>query len=228
MSEVAYRVIERNGKTTIVDAEGQTVPPAIAKTLGQSLVDTALGKSYVYISEPREDGACKIGRTEDLARRAKELGVEFQHTIECDLYGEKSSSVVESELHKFFSEARLDGEWFDLLEADIWLLKIAFTSGHIILDTLPQLEKHIDEYTDLMAEKGASDVAGKFLQEVLYCNVSDLRKTAYLYLSRWYDNHLLKKGDECEMERTYIVSAFNVVSSFFEYRREAKGKTRNT
>jgi len=116
------RIIEKRGKSYIVDMDGNPLQPHEAHKVGNALVETAMGKSYVYIGKREIDGAYKIGRTEDIDRRQRELGITFETVFECDLYGDHSSVKLEAAFHKFFEEDRLDGEWFKLSASDLYFV----------------------------------------------------------------------------------------------------------
>jgi len=78
---------------------------------------------WIYILQ-LDKKACKIGRTTRLDERVRDLGTKLPyepdliHTIETnDIYW------AEHHLHKFFHDKRIRGEWFNLTEEDIAMLK---------------------------------------------------------------------------------------------------------
>lgn len=224
MSEVMYRVVERNGKTTVVDTEGQTIPPAVAKTLGQSLVDTAMGKSYVYVTKPREDGCYKIGRTEDLERRQKELSVEFAHIVECDLYGEYSSSAVEAFLHRFFSAWRKDGEWFELANVDIRLLKIAPSLGVDVIEYLGGINPIVDEYLEEVRRYGISKCVANFMFKYTENNCKPEEYVALEYMIEKMISSV--KGDSSkDIVVGKVIGAAETLRSFIRIKEAQSGST---
>lgn len=111
-----YRVMEKGQRSFVVDLDGNPVQPKDARNVAQAIIETANAPSYVYIGYRESDELYKIGRTIDPQRRENELGIEFFHTIECDLYGDKSAVKIEKVLHDFFKSIGLhrEGEWFDL------------------------------------------------------------------------------------------------------------------
>jgi len=78
---------------------------------------------WVYILQ-LDGKACKIGRTTKLDDRIRNLGTklpyepELIHTIETN-----DIHWAERHLHRFFQNKRIRGEWFNLTEEDIAMLK---------------------------------------------------------------------------------------------------------
>lgn len=108
----------------------------------QAIKDFQENAQYVYLMK-RKDGAHKIGLTNDTDRRLAQIQREFEevellHTIKCD-----DMRAAESMLHSYFSDQRLDGEWFDLGQSQIdyiysltrfedgWFLRRSITSDEI-------------------------------------------------------------------------------------------------
>lgn len=67
-------------------------------------------KPYIYFAEGK-DGLYKVGVTNSITRRQKELGVRFVHTIACH---PKRIYDLEARLHRLFKSWHVRGEWFDL------------------------------------------------------------------------------------------------------------------
>lgn len=205
------RVIEKKGKMFIVDINGNPLQPAEAKLVGASLVNTATGKSYVYVGKRQSDGAYKIGRTEDITRRQKELGITFDIVFECDLYGDFSSVKLEAALHRAFEDEWIEGEWFRLTATDISIIQTIRTSPTPI-QFLQELESEMEL---IITELGNQDAAIYWAsQAVLLCKwkSSSTRHIAMLYLIRktreWY-------LDDGETENAaYMLGIINVVFTF--------------
>lgn len=66
----------------------------------------------------------KIGKTKDLKRREKEFGIKLPFKIYFKYYiRTNGKDALEKELHDFFNEKNIDGEWFNLENKDFENLK---------------------------------------------------------------------------------------------------------
>lgn len=72
--------------------------------------------NYIYLIAG--DGPCKgfykIGKAKNPAKRIKQFtkmpfGMQIAHVVKCD-----NANLIESKLHEFFSDKRVNGEWFTL------------------------------------------------------------------------------------------------------------------
>lgn len=80
--------------------------------------------SYVYLMRDENTGYTKIGCSKEPDKREKTLQSE-KPTITL-LHAWKGTVKEEKELHSQFSSKRVRGEWFDLDEFEIWLIKSQF------------------------------------------------------------------------------------------------------
>lgn len=67
-------------------------------------------RNYVYFVRNPKTREIKIGQSEDVRRRLKELSTKEKCSLE--LLGVVEAPLIEKELHSMFSETRLHGEWF--------------------------------------------------------------------------------------------------------------------
>jgi len=75
-------------------------------------------EGYVYVL--KSDYGYKIGKALDVTSRTKQFGVKLP--FKWELVATKASSnysKLEADLHRHFAEKRLEGEWFNLNEADL-------------------------------------------------------------------------------------------------------------
>jgi hypothetical protein len=110
--------------------DGSRVYPEIQKVLGLYLQKQAEQRDYLYIAKtykPKMEGY-KVGRTKDLSRRERELGLQVALAIPCDTWSDFSASNLEYILHKLYgcAELRITGEWFSLTWWDIELIRVTF------------------------------------------------------------------------------------------------------
>ena len=80
-------------------------------------------EGWIYILQ-LDGKACKIGRTTNLERRIKDLGIKLPYEPEL-LHVIQTNNIywAESHLHSFFADKKIRGEWFNLNERDIAMLK---------------------------------------------------------------------------------------------------------
>lgn len=75
---------------------------------------------YVYLIKTIEDNKYKIGKTNNINKRLKELQTgNSNELILVDSYYSKYSSKVESALHNFFKHKNIINEWFEFDQDDI-------------------------------------------------------------------------------------------------------------
>jgi hypothetical protein len=113
--------------------DGSKVSPHIQNLIAMCLQEQAEQREYVYIAKttkPEQHGY-KVGRTKDLSRRERELGMQIVLTIPCDVWGDFSATKLESILHELYDCAglRINREWFDLTWWDIELLRASYRDG---------------------------------------------------------------------------------------------------
>ena len=81
-------------------------------------------EGYVYLFNIDKTNTYKIGITNDIEIRKKQIGLKmpyeliFLHSIKSDYTKE-----VEKELHKKFKKQRINGEWFELSLSDVDFIK---------------------------------------------------------------------------------------------------------
>lgn len=69
----------------------------------------------------------KIGRTSKVERRMVQLGVQMPHPIEIVWTKHVSNMcVAEKFLHEMFSHKRMNGEWFNLNNDDLLIIKLEY------------------------------------------------------------------------------------------------------
>lgn len=108
---------------------------------------------YIYIIKS-EMGSCKIGRSKNVPDRLKLFEVKLPFNFEiihlfpcCDMVD------AERQLHLIFGEKRVNGEWFELSNSDIAIIKTVHCAndfrefckmdGHGNLWGMPELWKYI-------------------------------------------------------------------------------------
>lgn len=114
IEEYIQRIDEQRDKE-IEEYEAQTTAKDTKRTKPEQ-------PGWVYIV--RSHGRYKIGHSKNLAGRISTLnasvpdGITLIHTIKC-----ADRIQQEAELHEHFADKRLNGEWFDLNEADLVYIK---------------------------------------------------------------------------------------------------------
>lgn len=82
-----------------------------------------LNAKFVYFIR-ESHGLVKIGKTVDIRRRISSLSSILPYNIEPILVIETpKADLLETYLHQFFIDKRVKGEWFDLSENDIEVVK---------------------------------------------------------------------------------------------------------
>ena len=108
--------------------DGTKIDPELQIVMGEALIEQAETHEYVYIgmSLNSDQKGYKIGKTNNIRRRERELNMKVIHSIECDAWGDCSAVALESLLHKLYtySDLKISGEWYDLTEWDIELLRV--------------------------------------------------------------------------------------------------------
>ena len=90
--------------------------------MGKARDERFVPDGYVYVLGGR--GYYKIGRTKEIDKRVKELGillpwsVGVEHTIPC-----QDHKAAEKALHDMFAHHRAHGEWFSLGESELENIK---------------------------------------------------------------------------------------------------------
>lgn len=101
--------IDDSGNIKLVNcADGKQTWSVAGISLAEYLLEEFEFKlTYIYMAY--KDGLFKIGITEDLSRREKELKAEIVHWIQC---GSHRARIFESALHSLFREFAVGHEWF--------------------------------------------------------------------------------------------------------------------
>jgi hypothetical protein len=147
-----FNLVEKNGKVFVIDLDGKVMSPDKARAIAHGLLSTTEAPSYVYIGQQRSDNLYKIGKTDNLRRRSLELGIQFEHRIQCSLYGEHASFKVEAALHRFFKATgqHIEKEWFDLGDEGFSLIT---TYCHDAQTTLAFVDDHLPAVLELLELK---------------------------------------------------------------------------
>lgn len=152
MKKTHFNIVEKNGKVFVIDLDGKVMSPDKAREVAQGLLSTTEAPSYVYVGQRQSDKLYKIGKTDNLRRRSSQLGIHFEHRIQCSLYGEHASFKVEAALHRFFKATgqHVVDEWFDLGDDGFSLIT---TYCHDAQTTLAFVDQHlpvVQEINDLI------------------------------------------------------------------------------
>lgn len=121
-----------------------------------------MGKCVYLIKA--ENGRYKIGLTSRLDDRLNALrlqspvSLELIHTAESE-----QAPILETHLHRIFSDRRTHGEWFDLSDADVEKFKTITTAG-IPKESLPKMPEDAPPY---LTTAEAADILGISVQGVI-------------------------------------------------------------
>ena len=88
----------------------------------RKLAEKKAGKpTFIYLMHNERNGYYKIGRANNVEYRERTLqGEDPQITT---IHTISSTTALEKELHHFFSEKRIRGEWFNLSQEDVDFIK---------------------------------------------------------------------------------------------------------
>lgn len=91
--------------------------------ISQRFDSRGLNTSYVYFIKESGKHHIKIGKADDPEQRKKELSTGTPHHHEIvHLIKSETAYKTEKLFHRYFSEKRLTGEWFDLSEKELrWI-----------------------------------------------------------------------------------------------------------
>lgn len=83
---------------------------------------------YIYLVA-NEDGLVKIGRSKDPIKRVRELSTGSDSHLICVAYWKvkEKSNIIEKEIHKYFEEYRVKGEWFSFHNFSIEDIELAIS-----------------------------------------------------------------------------------------------------
>jgi hypothetical protein len=179
--------------------DGSKVRPHTQKWLGLCLQEQAEQREYVYIAKtykPEQQGY-KVGRTKNLTRRERELGLQAALVIPCDVWHDFSATYLESFLHELYNLAGLHitREWFDLNWWDIELVRIFFQD----LTSFKEQEYSFlafyqgKEYLRDLLSKNLSSDTNKILRYLIYLwnkQIETGKRIFIVYLIR----HLVVSG----------------------------------
>lgn len=85
---------------------------------------------HVYVI--RSPYGYKIGKTRTLRDRTRLFAVKLPFPIEVVMTGWFADhSLAERNFHRQFADKRLEGEWFDLTDSDLELLRAGLSTGVI-------------------------------------------------------------------------------------------------
>lgn len=107
---------------TICEETLSNTPPPEEKDDALPEDSSALKRGHVYLLKHQK--AYKIGRSEDVTRRYREIGIQMPHETEEIHKIETDDTVgIEKYWHNRFDNKRLKGEWFNLTAADVRAFK---------------------------------------------------------------------------------------------------------
>jgi hypothetical protein len=188
--------------------DGSKVRPHTQKWLGLCLQEQAEQREYVYIAKtykPEQQGY-KVGRTKNLTRRERELGLQVALVVPCDVWHDFSAIYLESFLHELYNLAglRITREWFDLNWWDIELVRIFFQD-------LTSFKEQ--EYSFLAFYQGVG-----YLRELLTKNLNaDTNKVVRNSLNLWNKQIEVGKRIFIVYLIRHMVVAGRVPPSLFRY-----------
>jgi hypothetical protein len=112
-----------DGTLICVDENGNEPDEETGRLLAQSLNRRFAPRWYVYIGKRRSGDAYKIGISQNPNSRARKLGINITHVIECG--SRKHARDVERYLHALFTDTQreLKREWFTLEREDVEQIK---------------------------------------------------------------------------------------------------------
>lgn len=107
---------------------GEDVPPSCDSTPLSGRASGTANAGHVYVI--RSPYGYKIGKTRTLRDRTRLFAVKLPFPIEIVMTGWFADySVAERHLHRQFAGKRLEGEWFDLNDSDLKLLRTELTQA---------------------------------------------------------------------------------------------------
>jgi len=112
-------------------------------------------KSYAYFIQAVSGGAIKIGRTNDLDRRLRELQTSHHEKLKVLKYitfdSEDEVRRFESLMHERYTSHRLQGEWFDITEWDIERDLAWADSVSSLIGDAKRLQSEVDDLRQAIA-----------------------------------------------------------------------------
>ena len=112
-----------------------------------SLNDILTKTGKVYFIQAGVNGAIKIGYTDNVGKRLKQIQTGNPHKLNL-LKVVNGGFDVESSIHKLFSEYRLEGEWFTPSREIMEYIDIDNNENNNNMDNFCDLEKHIINFCD--------------------------------------------------------------------------------
>jgi len=118
--QIAFRA---DGTLICIDENGYEPDEETGRLLAQALNRRFAPHWYVYIGRRRSGDAYKIGISQNPQGRARKLGINLTHVIECG--SRKHARDVERYLHALFTDTQRDlkREWFTLESEDVEQIK---------------------------------------------------------------------------------------------------------
>lgn len=143
-----------------------------------------MNKEYVYFIKNEDNGLIKIGKTNDIQRRIKDLKNTFFHlgltTPKLTLinYIETNKPFeLECQLHHYFKEQRELGEWFNITEEEVKYVINNFQN----LPNINSQEK-IKKETNIVCNNNVNDFLINIPNNILYLN-NETIPYIYTYLN---------------------------------------------
>jgi hypothetical protein len=126
--QVAFRP---DGTLICIDEQGNEPDEETGRLLAQALTRRFAPHWYVYIGKRRSGDAYKIGISQNPQGRARKLGINLTHVIECG--SRKHARDVERYLHALFTDTQreLRREWFMLEREDVEQIKAFDISAEV-------------------------------------------------------------------------------------------------
>lgn len=105
-----YQIKTHNGRLVIFDADGE-VDAKTARKIIKALRQSYPVKHWVYIGYHPAKKLYKVGITANVERRARQLGIEIRHTVECPDFSHAYD--IEQVIHITLREYSIAPEWYD-------------------------------------------------------------------------------------------------------------------
>jgi hypothetical protein len=139
-----------NGKTFVVDEEGNRIPPERHREIAAKITETLDEDAYVYVGYSPTKMLYKIGKTNNIDRREKELGIEIYYYAKCEPWGNHDAFALEKILHRIFTKLgqQIEGEWFELDTIDLFALAYVIEDDSRTISEIFRIFIELEELID--------------------------------------------------------------------------------